>query len=79
MGETINTIRIKKQYASAIIEDLQQVYTIEIVKEPVPEWQKEESNKRLAEMKANPSSLLSEEAFFKALDNLVEAGSSLRR
>ncbi len=39
------------------------------MEEPVPEWQKEESLKRLSEMKANPSSALSEEEFFKALDN----------
>ena len=69
MGDTTYTIRIKKQYASAIIEDLKQVDAIEIVEEPIPEWQQEESNKRLSEMKANPSSSLLEEAFFKALDN----------
>lgn len=38
------------------------------MEESVPEWQKEESLKRLSEMKANPSSALSEEEFFKALD-----------
>lgn len=68
MGDTIYTIRIKKEYASGIIEDLKQVDAIEIMEEPVLEWQKEESFKRLSEMKANPSSALSEEEFFKALD-----------
>lgn len=68
MSETTYTIKIKKDYASAIIEDLKQVDAIEIVEEPVPEWQKEESLKRLSEMKADPSSVLSEEEFFKALD-----------
>ncbi len=68
MSETTYTIKIKKEYASAIIEDLKQVDAIEIVEEPVPEWQKEESLKRLSEMKADPSSVLSEEEFFKALD-----------
>ncbi len=62
------TIKIKKEYASAIIEDLKQVDTIEIMEEPVPEWQKEESLKRLSEMKPNASSALSEEEFFKALE-----------
>ena len=67
MSNTTYTIKIKKEYASAIIEDLKQVDAIEILEEPVPEWQKEESLKRLSEMKANPSSALSEEEFFKAL------------
>lgn len=72
MGDTTYTIRIKKEYASAIIEDLKQVDAIEIVEEPVPEWQKEESLKRLSELIANPSSALSEEEFFKALDSKSE-------
>ncbi len=72
MSETTYTIKIKKEYASAIIEDLKQVDAIEIVEEPVPEWQKEESLKRLSEMKADPSSVLSEEEFFKALDGKKE-------
>lgn len=69
MSETTYTIKIKKEYASAIIEDLKQVDAIEIMEEPVPEWQKEESLKRLSEMKTNPSLALSEEEFFKALDS----------
>lgn len=67
MSGATYTIKIKKEYALAIIEDLKQVDAIEIMEEPVPEWQKEESLKRLSEMKANPSSALSEEEFFKAL------------
>ena len=39
------------------------------MEEPVPEWQKKESIKRLEEMKQNPSSAISEEDFFKALEN----------
>ena len=68
MSETTYTIRIKKEYASAIIEDLKQVDAIEIVEGSIPEWQKKETLKRLEAMKANPSSALSEEAFFEALD-----------
>ncbi|MBC7487669.1 MAG: hypothetical protein H7282_13030 [Cytophagaceae bacterium] len=62
------TIKIKKEYASAILEDLKQVDAIEIMEEPIPEWQKQESIKRLAEMKENPGSQISEEDFFKSLD-----------
>jgi predicted transcriptional regulator len=72
MSDTTYTIKIKKEYASAIIEDLKQVDAIEIMEEPVPEWQKEESLKRLSEMKTNPASALSEEEFFKALESKDE-------
>ena len=67
MSDITYTIKIKKEYASAVIEDLRQVDAIEIVEEPVPEWQKQETLKRLSEMKADPSSAMSEEEFFKAL------------
>ena len=72
MSDATYTIRIKKEYASAIIEDLKQVDAIEIVEVPVPEWQQKETLKRLSEMKANPSSAISEEAFLKALDSKSE-------
>lgn len=68
MSETTYTIKIKKEYASAILEDLKQVDAIEIMEEPVPEWQKHETLKRLAEMKATPGSQISEDEFFKSLD-----------
>ena len=72
MSDTTYTIKIKKEYASAIIEDLKQIDAIEIMEEPVPGWQKEESLKRLSEMKANPSVALSEEDFFKALETKMD-------
>jgi len=72
MSDTTYTIKIKKEYALAIIEDLKQVDAIEIMEEPVPEWQKAESLKRLSEMKANSSSAISEEEFFKALESKNE-------
>ncbi len=68
MSETTYTIKIKKEYASAILEDLKQVDAIEIMEEPIPEWQKQESLKRLAEMKTNPDLQISEEDFLKKLD-----------
>lgn len=68
MSETIYHIKIKKEYASAIIEDLQQVDAIQIVEEEIPAWQKAETLKRLEEMKTNPSSAISEEDFFKAVE-----------
>ena len=68
MENSIYYIKIKKEYASAIIEDLQLVKAIEILEDKVPEWQKEETLKRLTEMKENPSSVLSKKDFFNAID-----------
>ena len=68
MSDTTYTIKIKKEYASAILEDLKQVDAIEIMEEPMPDWQRDESLKRLAEMKSSPGSQLSEQGFFKSLD-----------
>ena len=72
MRETTYTIKIKKEYASAILEDLKQVDAIEILEAPIPEWQKQESLKRLAEMKANPDSQISEDDFYKSLDEDID-------
>jgi hypothetical protein len=68
MSNSIYHIKIKKEYASAILEDLKQVDAIEIIEEPISEWQKKESLKRLEEMKQNPSSVISDEDFLNALD-----------
>ncbi len=68
MGDNIYHIKIKKEYASAIIEDLKQVDAIEIIEDTIPEWQKTEVRKRIAEMKLNPSSVISESEFFTALE-----------
>lgn len=68
MNETTYTIKIKKDYASAILEDLKQADAIEILQDPIPDWQKKESLQRLAEMKANPSSQISEGDFFRSAD-----------
>lgn len=68
MSDTTYHIKIKKEYASAILEDLQQVEAIEIV-EDIPEWQQQEALKRLAAMKLNLSNILTEEAFFKSLED----------
>lgn len=72
IGDTTYIIKIKKEYATTIIEDLKQADAIKIMEEPVAERQKEASLKRLSEMKANPSAALSEEEFFKALESQNE-------
>lgn len=63
----------KKRIASAILEDLKQVDAIEIIEEPIHEWQKQESLKRLSELKIYPASQLSEWDFFKSLDEYEQA------
>ena len=67
MENSIYHIRIKKDYASALIEDLLQVDAIEIIEDKIPDWQKDESLKRLEKMRNNPGSVISEEDFFKSL------------
>jgi hypothetical protein len=52
-------VRIKKEYASDVIEDLLQMEAIEVLEEPaIPEWQKEEVRRRLAEAELFPEKLV---------------------
>ena len=53
-------VRIKKDYAAAIIKDLQKLNAVELLEEaPVPEWQKKEVRKRLKDLQKNPSKAVS--------------------
>jgi hypothetical protein len=53
-------VRIKKDYAAAIIKDLQKLDAVELLEEaPVPEWQKKEVRKRLKDLEKNPSKAVS--------------------
>jgi hypothetical protein len=52
-------VKIKKEYASDVIEDLLQMEAIEVLQESaIPEWQKEEVRKRLAEADLHPENLI---------------------
>ena len=67
----IYRVKIKKEYASAVIEDLQKMKAIELIKEDseiVPEWQKNEVRKRTLETLKNPSSLVDESVIFNILN-----------
>lgn len=68
MESSIYHIKIKKDYASALIEDLLQVDAIEIIEGQIPNWQKEETLKRLNKMKSNPETVISEKEFFNILN-----------
>ena len=65
-------IRIKKEYAAAIIEDLQKNEAVEFVPEEeafeVPQWQKDEVRRRIAKYKNNPELLINEDSFFVMLN-----------
>lgn len=70
MIDTIYHIIIKKEYAEAALEQLNQDFAIEILEEPaVPDWQKNESIRRLQQMKEHPETTISHTAFFNTLEN----------
>ena len=55
-------IRIKKNYAAAILKDLQKLDAVEFLPEPdvvIPEWQKKEVRKRIKEIQKNPAKAIS--------------------
>ncbi len=66
--ETITyQLTIKKDYASAILEELMLNDAIEYKPNNIPEWQITESRKRLAEMKADPTSTIDGDDFFDSI------------
>lgn len=59
MNDTLH-LRIKKEYAAALLEHLKREDAIEIIEEEVqdiPEWQKEAVRKTLASAQQNPHQL----------------------
>jgi hypothetical protein len=66
--ETITyQITIKKDYASAILEELRLNDAIEFMPESIPQWQITETLKRLQKMKDNPSSMMDSDTFFNSI------------
>lgn len=65
-------IRIKKEYAASLIEDLQKMDAVEIIKETdeeiVQDWQKTEVERRIEKYRNNPELLIDEEEIFRMLD-----------
>jgi hypothetical protein len=60
MSDATFHIRIKKEYAAALIEDLIKVHAVENIEEElpnIPEWQKEAVRKTLLQVQQNPTSL----------------------
>ena len=50
-------IRVKKDYANAVIKDLQQMNAVELLPDEIPQWQMNVVNERMAEYKRNPIDL----------------------
>lgn len=65
-------IRIKKDYATSVIEDLRKMDAIEFIDDSesreIPSWQREEVNQRIKKYENSPEKLLDEATVFKILD-----------
>lgn len=67
-------IRIKKNYAAAILKDLQKLDAVELLPEeaPIPEWQKKEVRKRIRDVQKSPDKALSWEEADKKIKQLAK-------
>lgn len=68
MEDIIYQIRIKKEYANDAMMKLQQEEAIEIITN-IPEWQKNETLKRLDVYKSNPDDVVSEDEVLSMLND----------
>lgn len=72
MADTLY-VRIKKNYAAAIIKDLQKLDAVELLEHPpVAEWQKKEVRKRLKDLQKKPSKAVSWEEATKKIKQLAK-------
>jgi hypothetical protein len=69
MERVIYQLTIKKEYASAILEDLRLNDAIEFMPESIPQWQQTETLRRLQKMKDNPSTMMDSDTFFNSVDD----------
>ena len=66
-------VRIKKNYAVAIIKDLERLDALELLREaPIPDWQKKEVRKRLKDLQKSPSKAISWNEGSKKIKQLVK-------
>lgn len=65
-------IKIKKEYAASLIEDLQKMDAVELIKETeeeiVQDWQITEVQQRIEKYRNSPDLLIDEDDVFKMLD-----------
>lgn len=50
-------IRVKKEYANAVIKDLEQMDAVELLPDGIPQWQMDLVKERIEEYRRNPVSL----------------------
>ena len=66
-------IRIKKDYAASLIEDLEKVDAIELIsqedQQQIPQWQIDEVISRIEKYKDSPELMIDEDKVFKMLDS----------
>jgi hypothetical protein len=68
-------IRIKKNYAAAILKDLQKLDAVELLPEAdvvIPEWQKKEVRKRIKELQKHPERAIPWEEAQKKIKRLAK-------
>ncbi|MCF2444457.1 hypothetical protein L0657_10865 [Dyadobacter sp. CY345] len=71
--QTTYHIKVKKDYAASVIEDLQKMDAIEIIRnneeDQVPEWQKNLVTQRIEKYKGKSELLVDENRAFQILDS----------
>ena len=68
MQEFSYTLTIKKEYAIPILRKLISDDAIEVYSNEIPDWQKEETLRRIEEIDLDPSLLISSEDFWDSID-----------
>ena len=68
MQEFSYTLTIKKEYAIPILRKLISDDAIEVYSNKIPDWQKEETLRRIKEIDLDPSLLISSEDFWDSID-----------
>lgn len=72
MSDSLFHIKVKKEYAEELLNDLAKSGAIEILHDEIPEWQKQIVLKRLRAIEANKENMLSEDEFFYGIDDINE-------
>jgi hypothetical protein len=68
-------VRVKKDYAAAILEDLQKLDAVELLDgggNEIPEWQKKEVLSRLQQLDDNPESAIDWDAAINRIKQLAK-------
>lgn len=72
MPDSFFHIKIKKDYAEELLNDLAKSGAIEILQEEVPAWQKQLVMKRMNAIASKQEDMLNEDDFFYGIDEANE-------